>query len=244
MALKWENFSEKLGSWAPKIKPFFDNGRFDPIYRRLKEIGGSGKTIVPRPHQTFRCFEHCPYSELKAVFILQDAYKNAIEGVPQADGIPMSCSNTGILQPSLEQWYTAIEDDVYGGLELNMEKRPDLAYLASQGVLLLNSSLTTNLGTTGVHLKEQLWHPFVEYILKLINEENLALPIVFIGKDAQEFSYLINPSRHHIFELEHPAYAARQNRNWKHENVFSKISDILYKTQKTSILWDLGPAPF
>ena len=44
--LNWEKFKPYFGTWASKIKPFFDSGGFDPIYERLKEDSRRGIAIA------------------------------------------------------------------------------------------------------------------------------------------------------------------------------------------------------
>jgi uracil-DNA glycosylase len=242
--MNYEKFVPALGSWAPKLKPFIESLECDGIYESLRTLKAQGHKITPTSDQLYRAFQECPYKDLKCVFLLQDPYQKTIDGVRVADGIPMSCSNTGVLQPSLIQFYNAIEEDLYGGLNLVLERNPDLTYLARQGVLLLNSALTTKIGESSAHLKLGIWNPFIEYVLKMLNNENQGLIFVFVGGPAQEFSYLINPKIHNVFELEHPAYAARQNRTWKHNGIFSKINTILKENNGITLEWALEEIPF
>ena len=109
----------------------------------------------------------CPYHTLK-------------NGEPIADGLLMGCSNTNYLQPSLQQFYDAIEREMHRGLNLKAYKFPDVSYLAKQGVLMLNAALTTEINKAGSHL--EIWEPFMKYLL----EEMFAftgIPIVFFGKE-------------------------------------------------------------
>jgi len=239
-----KGFVEPLGSWGDILKPFIVSPDCDEIYRQLRELKVAGKKITPVPEQLYRAFKECPYEDLKCVFILQDPYKNVIDGVRVADGIPMSCSNTGILQPSLKQWYDGIEDGIYGGLALDMDRDPDLTYLANQGVLLLNIALTTEIGESKAHIDLGIWNKFTEYTLKMLNLAHKGMIFVFIGSPAQEYNWIIDGKSNIKINLEHPAYAARQNRKWLHQKVFTTINEALHKDIKETILWDLGPCPF
>jgi len=224
--LDWSKFEPQFGTWACKIKPFFMNGGFDPIYDYLKFESKRGIRIVPDSSNTFRAFKETPLNEIKTVLLGYCPYHSiGKDGIPAADGLALSCSLTGKLQPSLELFYEAIEDDLHKGLNLTYEKNPDLTYLANDGVLLLNSSLTTEYMKAGKH--QELWEPFTKYVI----EECLAytgIPIVLIGKDAQYYERYMTPLTHGvILKVEHMAFAARENRAWDHKNIFSKLNTIL-----------------
>lgn len=225
--MQFEKFKDQFhDSWWSKIKPFIESKECDKIYEYLKFEGKRGVRIVPDSSNTFRAFKETPLNEIKAVLLGYCPYHTiSKDGIPAADGLAMSCSLTGKLQPSLELFYQGIEDDLYSGLNLNYEKNPDLTYLAKDGVLLLNSSLTTEFMKPGKH--QSIWEPFTKYVI----EECLAytgIPIVLIGKDAQYYERYMTPLTHGvIFKVEHMAFAARENRAWDHKNIFSKINTIL-----------------
>jgi uracil-DNA glycosylase len=240
--MEWSSFEEKLGSWAPKIKPFFNNGGFDPIYAKLKEDSKRGKVILPPSNLTFRAFQETHYDNLKVVFLLQDPYPWVKEGKVVADGIAMSCSTTNKPQPSLDLFYNGIEDDLYNGLNLHMERNNDLGYLCRQGIMLLNTSLTVEKDKPSSH--KEIWKDFTKYFLEEIFQSNSGIIFVMCGKESQQFSRYINPLQHYIFEVEHPAAAAHQSREWKHDKVFSKINTILKQNNNSQVIWDYGEIPF
>src|SRR5690606_31835661 len=113
-------------------------------------------------------FLSTPISQIKVVIIGMDPYFKKIGDKIIADGLAFSCSNTQKLQPSLEILYNGMEDDLNNGMCLEMDRNPDLSYLAKQGVLLLNSSLTVLENTPGSHIT--LWKPFISKVLDIINK--------------------------------------------------------------------------
>src|ERR1051326_6100307 len=110
--MEYEKVAEQFGTWAPKFKPFIESKEFDAIFKHLKTQGKEGITICPDSKDVFRSFKETPYEKLRAVFLLQDPYPWIKGGKMVADGIPMSCSNTKVLQPSLELFYRGMEDDL------------------------------------------------------------------------------------------------------------------------------------
>lgn len=240
MTVPWEKIEPKLGSWAPYFKSFYDGGGFEKIYTTLREQGKTTK-IVPEGKDLFRAFEMCPKDKLKSIWLCMSPYFMIKDGLVVADGLAFSCSHTKQEQPSLKLIYDAIEDDLYDGLNLNMLRNPDLAVWAEQGVLLLNVMLTTTLGEAKAH--KELWKPFIEYFLKEVLIHFSGIPVVFIGNEAQEYENYVSDKSFHIKSLEHPAYAARQNRPWKHQNLFSWTNNILMENNGEGIAW-LEEPPF
>lgn len=239
--MKFETFEPLFGDWAIKFRPFIESKDFDEIYSFLKTESRDGKIICPKHEQTFRAFKECPFEKLKCILMLQDPYfkvkRVGNELVYTADGIAMSCSNTGELQPSLELFYEGMEDD----LGVKVIRVPDLTYLANQGVLLINTSLTVEKDKNGSHSKIGLWDKFIKYLIEeVINFYTRGLIYVGIGDNAHDVGKMILPFIHWSFEVEHPAYAARQQRSWNHDNIFSKINKILKDSNSERINWGYG----
>lgn len=237
--MNYSKFEPLLGDWALKFKQFIESPECDKIYSFLKKESSEDKIICPHRDNTFRAFKETPFEKLKCVFILQDPYHQIVRKdnklVHVADGLAMSCSNTGIIQPSLELFYKGIEND----LGEEVVRQPDLSYLAHQGVLLLNTSLTVEMDKPGSHSKIGLWDEFNDYLVQeVINYYTKGLIYVSFGKNAQLMAKTIIPFLHWGFEVEHPAFAARKERDWNHKNIFSKINKILKDCNNEQILWN------
>ena len=134
--------------------------RSDVLYK-LRE---DGKRFTPPLKQVFRAFEECPYDDLKVIFIGQDPYPQL--GV--ADGISFSCGNTNKVQPSLRYIFEEIERTVYQ--EFPSYQDPDLTRWSKQGILMLNTALTVEVGKIGSHY--DIWKPFTAYLLDWLNNYN------------------------------------------------------------------------
>jgi len=222
--MNYDKFKDQLGSWGEDLRPFIESKECDEIYKHLKERAKAGVTICPTHYNTFRAFKECPKDKLKCVMVLMNPYPWMKRGVMVADGIPMSCSNTGELQPSLELFYKGMEDDLCEGFNLNMIKNPDLTYLANQGVLMLNSSLTVELNNVKSH--KGLWNPLHKHLFENVFPKYIPqVPMVFLGNDAQEIDVDYNRSiGTNIFYAEHPAAASHKGRDWQHNNVFTEVN--------------------
>lgn len=231
--LNWDKFAPKFGTWADKIKPFFDSGRMDPIYAFLKEKKLAGHKIAPDSDVTFRCFTATPLSELKAVIMGYCPYHTITNGEMVADGLCMGCENTLILQPSLEKFYEGLEHELYGGMCLTCYKSPSVQWLTRQGVLMFNSALTTEIGTAGAH--QDIWEGFTSFILREIIIPS-GVPIVFLGKEAGKFMGCLPPA-YPGFDLYHPAYASYKKEVWDTKGVFTEVNNIIARTGGEEVEW-------
>jgi len=161
-------------------------------------------------------------------------YHTMKNGQYVADGLLMGCSNTGILQPSLQQFYEGIAEELYEqGDSARYSRNPDVSYLARQGVFMYNASLTTEVNKPGSHL--DIWHPFTKYVIEEILNP-LDVPIVFLGKDAEKFDRYVLPFNW-SFVVQHPASAAYKGTQWSGEGVFQKVNKILKDNNNFKIEW-------
>ena len=234
--MDYTKFEPLLGSWGEHLRPFIESKECDEIYAKLKADSSKGITICPNSADTYRVFATTPFKRTKVVFMLQDPYPWVKNGRVLADGIAMSCRNTGIIQPSLEKFYEAIEDTQPNGSELKKYRKADLAHLSLQGCMMLNTALTVEKDKPSSH--SLLWRPFTKFLLEdtfaRFKEEVI---FVLCGAESQYFEKFINPLQHRIFKLEHPANAARKLRKWEHDNIFNKINKLLQSYGKDPIVW-------
>lgn len=238
--MEFNNVKHKFGSWADHFKPFIESEDFDDIFKRLKYDKGRGKVICPPSEDTFRVFTETDYKDVKAIFVLQDPYpwKKRIRGEDMfvADGLAMSCSNTGECQPSLLQFYDGMEKELCGGLNLDLVHEPDLSYLAHQGVMLINASLTVELNKPGSHL--DVWRKFTIFFLdEIINRYERSLPIAFFGKGAARYNRYVIPFHHWTKEVVHPAAAAHKGDKWNTEGLFGWVDTLLENEGSNKIKW-------
>lgn len=236
--MEWSKFEDKFHpSWHKKMKPFIESPECDKIYAHLKERSKRGHVIAPSSSNTFRCFLETPWDEMKVVLMGMAPYHTQMKtlngNVIIADGLLMGCSNTGILQPSLKNFYDAIEREVYSGFAVDKIFNPDVSYLAKQGVLMFNASLTTEINKAGSHL--ELWEPFTRYVMEEVVAPS-GVPIVFLGKDAAAFERYVAPFQW-SFTVTHPAAAAYKGTIWDSERVFHRVNTILKDVNNFSIEW-------
>jgi uracil-DNA glycosylase len=215
--------------WARVLRGFIYSSDFDNIILTLAKQSRDGKRFTPTMKNWFRAFEECPYDQLKVVILGQDPYP----GFGHADGIAFSLSQTNDMQPSLEFMLDAINRTVYNGVTASRDK--DLKRWSNQGVLLVNTALTTVVGKIGQHFI--LWRPFIAYLMDHLTWNNTGLVYIYMGKQAQDWKDSVNDNNYK-FTVFHPASASYAgNKQWDCQDVFNKTAEILKKNYKFDIEW-------
>lgn len=217
----------KASGWGDKLKTFILSDDFLKILTQLLEESNRGERFTPVMKQLFRAFEECPYEELKVVVIGQDPYPKA--GI--ADGISFSASNTDETPASLRHIFKELNRTVY---DETHENDKDLTRWANQGVLMLNTALTTTAGKIGTHV--DLWKPFTAFLMDMLSHYNSGLIYVFMGAKAKEWAKMVNQNNYKMFTI-HPAAAAYRGGNWDSGDVFNAINKVLKENHNEEIKW-------
>jgi uracil-DNA glycosylase len=223
--------SLKESGWHNVLKGFLLSEDFDKILYALKDEVDDNKRFTPPLKQVFRAFQECPLDSLQVIFVGQDPYPQ----MSVADGISFSCSNTMKKEASLRYIHNAVSKTVYDGKVLPKDLSADLTPWANQGLLMLNTSLTTEIGKIGKHFS--IWEPFTAYLFDMLSSMDKQLIWVFLGKKAEEYSEMVN-DRHVKIVTTHPASAAYQKlQEWNCNDVFNKINAQLSENNQKIITW-------
>jgi uracil-DNA glycosylase len=201
---------------------------FLDILNTLYTDSKNDKRFTPTLKDIFRAFKECPYGELKVVVIGQDPYPS----INVADGIAFSCSKDEKIQLPLKYIYKEIEDTVYPD---GVRWDPDLKSWSNQGVLMLNTSLTTEINKIGSHA--ELWNPFTTYLLDMLADYNSGLIYVFMGDKAKEWHKMV-PTNNYKFFTSHPVSGHyTKDKKWDSGNLFNQINKVMHKTYGEKIKW-------
>ena len=189
------------------------------------------KPICPVQSDVFKAFRLCSLESLKIVMLFQDPYPQ--KGI--ATGLALA-NNSETLDSELSPSLKVIKEAV-----INFEIPhncitfgPTLESWAKQGILMLNSALTVEMNRIGSHV--MLWRSFISKFLKNLSNYNTGIVYVLFGKQAQTFKPYIREQFNHVFEVEHPAYFARNGRKMPHE-LFINISNIVEGIYGVPIEW-------
>jgi uracil-DNA glycosylase len=184
-------------------------------------------TVYPPGSLIFNAFNLCPFTGLKAVIIGQDPY----HGPGQAHGLCFSVRDGVDFPPSLNNIFREIQSD----LGFPKPASGNLERWASQGVLLLNATLTVREHLAGSHQKRG-WEEFTDSVINVINRGKDNVVFFLWGAFAQKKGESIDRSRHLVLESVHPSplSAARGFFGNKH---FSKCNDYLREHNIEPVDW-------
>lgn len=215
---------EYFGDWMKVL----DRNETMKIMGWLRTV--NKETLCPNIKDVFKAFKLCPYNKCRVVFIGQDPYPQ--RGVAQ--GVLFGNSSDtpeNKLSPSLQ----IIKESV-----INFEIPhnlitfdPTLESWAKQGILMINSALTTEVGKIGVHMMK--WRPFMIAFLKQMSMINPGIIYVLFGSQAQILEPYISKNNY-VLKIEHPAYFARTNKKMPY-HIWKDINKILYDLYGERIEW-------
>lgn len=163
---------------------------------RLSDRAQATDGIAPAPDRIFRALDLVPPEAVRVVILGQDPYPTP----GHADGLCFSV-RPGVAPPrSLKNIFREMQDD----LGIAPSPHGNLEAWARQGVLLLNTVLTVELGAANAHAGWG-WQKVTDGIIRAVAK--LPQPVVFLlwGKPAQTKTQLIPPGRHLILTAPHPS---------------------------------------
>lgn len=215
----------------------------DKINILIDDIYNSNKLIFPLKENVLNAFTHFTPNELKVVILGQDCYINYIIShniiIPQANGLSFSVNKEHKIPPSLKNIFKEMEHSINN---FKIPKNGDLTYLAKQGILLLNCSLTVENGKSNSHIK--LWTDITDNIIKNISNNLNNIVFVLWGNYAKSKIKFINNNKHYIITGVHPSPLSAKPNMKGHissffgHDYFNKINDYLIKNNKLPICWN------
>ncbi|CAN5803013.1 uracil-DNA glycosylase [soil metagenome] len=214
-------------SWKEVLHKEFTKPYFEQIATFLKIEKTQGKTIYPPGSLIFNAFDKTPLNKVKVVLLGQDPY----HGPGQAHGLCFSVQDGVPPPPSLQNMYKELNSDI----GMLIPRTGNLTKWATQGVFLLNASLTVRAGEPMSHAKIG-WAEFTDAVIKTISAEKKGIVFLLWGKFAQDKQVLIDETRHYVLKAAHPSPLSAHNGFFgcKH---FSKTNAILRQQSFEAIDW-------
>lgn len=216
-------------SWKKVLSNEFEQAYFENIVQHIKIEKEQGKTIYPAGSNIFKAFELTPFNKVKVLLLGQDPY----HGPNQAHGLSFSVQKGIPNPPSLQNIFKELHTDI------GVQKFPhgNLTNWATQGVLLLNTTLTVRAGEANSHAKIG-WTQFTDAVIKTVSDKKEHIVFILWGKFAQNKIHLINTDKHCILQSAHPSPLSAYNGFWGSQP-FSKTNDYLVKNYIDPIDWSL-----
>lgn len=158
------------------------------------------ETICPQVSDVFNAFRFTSPHQVKVVIVGQDPYHTL--GV--ADGLCFSTHPNNDIPPSLKNIYAALSNGDF------IDGNPTHACLnnwAAQGILMINSALTTKLGVAGAHTK--IWADWTRWLIKYLSDKYEELSFMLWGSKAQAICEGVDTNKHIVWTYIHPSPMAQ-----------------------------------
>ena len=214
-------------SWKAVLENEFSKPYFNKLTEYVKQQYAEN-ICYPKGKQIFSAFNHCPLNKVKVVIIGQDPY----HGEGQANGLCFSVHDGIAHPPSLVNIFREIRQD----LGVPYPISGNLERWASQGVLLLNATLTVRANEADSH-QNQGWETFTDAVIKTVSANCNNVVFMLWGSYAKKKANLIDSSKHCILTSGHPSPLSANRGHWFGNKHFSKANAYLTSVGKETINW-------
>lgn len=194
---------------------------FKSLTDTLDEFSNPHKSLV------FRAFDLTYPQDVKAVIV-----GDAPISVPKmSNGLAFS------IAPHIKHWPKSthvIFKEYSDDLKYPTPKTGDLSSWASNGVLLLNSRLTSN--------SNPGWEKLTYHVLKWINDNRSHIVFIFWGKEAQQYKALVDTNKHLTIIASYPNMlneTMQIRSNFLGHSPFTTTNDYLKEHDLKPIDWRL-----
>lgn len=216
--------------WAEALAPVDD--RIAAMGRFLRDELAAGRDYLPSGENVFRAFR-APLADVRVLIVGQDPYPTPGHPIGLCFAVDR---DVWPLPRSLVNIYLELRDDV----GVVPPRHGDLSAWSSQGVMLLNRSLTVRPGTPASHAGKG-WEEVTECAIgALAARAEAGQPIAAIlwGRHAQSLKPLLGPIP--WVESVHPSPLSA-SRGFFGSRPFSRVNRLLTERGGSAIDWSLGP---
>lgn len=214
-------------SWEKALQTEFNAPYFLALTRFVKKAYQEERCFPPGK-LIFNCFDSCPFDSVKVVVLGQDPY----HGVGQAHGLCFSVPEGVAHPPSLVNIFKEIEND----LNKPYPTSGNLSHWASQGVLLLNATLTVAAHRAGSH-QNQGWEQFTDAVIRSLSDQLEGVVFMLWGNYAKRKGKHIDRIKHFVLEAGHPSPLSANRGLWFGNRHFSQANAYFEKQGKQQIVW-------
>ena len=208
-------------NWQELLLPF--QNQINQIGQELQARADKGERILPDKKWVFRALELDP-EQVNLVIVGQDPYPNANDAcglafsvLPRKTGLPGSLMN--------------IQKEILTDIGSTTTADGDLTRWSSQGVMLLNRTLTVSAGESGSH-SALGWQEITTSIVQACAQRG-SIALLW-GNSARELAPLFADSRR--IEGVHPSPLSA-HRGFLGSKPFSAVNALLQEVGKNPIVW-------
>jgi uracil-DNA glycosylase len=214
-------------SWRAALAEEFSKSYFISL-KNFVRLAYQTSEVYPSARLIFNALNSCPLSQVRIVILGQDPY----HGVGQAHGLSFSVPEGIPHPPSLINIFKELETDI-GKV---YPKNGSLSSWASQGVLMLNATLTVESGLAGSH-QNKGWEQFTDAIIETISTQCNDIVFLLWGNYAKQKGKRIDRDRHLVLTSGHPSPLSANRGLWFGNRHFSKANNYLTSKGKSPVDW-------
>lgn len=216
----WSSIPATWQVGLSSIKP-----ELDRIENLLAHESKSGLEVVPERNKLFAALE-LSASDVTVVLLGQDPYPTPSHALGLAFAVP---EGTKPIPGSLRNMLKEVASDTGSPSTVDTS----LSGWVNQGVLLLNTSLTTTSGVRAAHASWP-WEPVVRAVIDRVVQENPKVVGLLLGNHAKRFAeHFAHDS---IVLAAHPSPLSA-HRGFIGAKPFTRVNAILKANHKTEINW-------
>jgi uracil-DNA glycosylase len=222
-------YEKDYPGWSEKLTPY--KGAIKNISNIISKKEEQYGPYYPKKENLFKALEMTPLHKVKVVIWGQDPYPTLLDdGTPRAQGYSFGVRKDDDVPKSLENIYKELKDNFP---MFQPPKHGDLTWLAEQGILFMNSSLTYCPKDPKCYLN--LWNRFTNILINIINESVENCIHLLWGKNCEKLAEHIHSRE--VFTCAHPSplSAYRGFFGCKH---FLKVNITLSRQEKEQINWN------
>ena len=210
-------FEAMDSSWQRLLEPSKD--LLDRIEQELSNL----QNLTPNHNQVMRAFE-VPVAKVRVLLLGQDPYPT--QGM--ACGLAFANAPGTKTPQSLKNLMKELQSDLPG-----VSATADLAKWSNQGVMLLNSALTTVVGTSGAHQK--IWREFTEVAITALDKARAGkLVCLSLGLEAKKLADLVKFGE--VVYAPHPSPLSA-HRGFFGSRIYSRVNQALSDQGQEPIDW-------
>ncbi|MEO6652749.1 MAG: uracil-DNA glycosylase [Ilumatobacteraceae bacterium] len=214
--------------WNPLLRDEFTQDYWLSLQRFVADEREHGP-VYPPHDEVFAALHLTSYADTRVMILGQDPY----HGSGQAHGLAFSVRDGVRTPPSLVNIHRELQSD----LGLETPAHGNLEAWATQGVLLLNTTLTVRGGQAASH-QGHGWERFTDRVIRVVDDKPEHVVFVLWGGHARKKRALVDTARHTVIESAHPSPLSAHN-GFFGSQPFSRANDALIAHGQQPIDWSL-----
>jgi uracil-DNA glycosylase len=218
---------KELGDWGRQLEPILTSDYMKKLGAHLS-AGYKKKMVYPKADSIFDSFKKCQFKNIKVVIIGSEPVNDC-----RSTGLAFGNTyETTSVSPDLAKIWETVENNYKEELILDFDIT--LESWAKQGVLLLNTSLTSQKYKKFAHQKQ--WQQFTNEVIATISREKKDVIFLLWGNEAKKLDMLIDKEKHYVLKATNPLFEGVNIRRWDN-NHFVEVNNILKSFNKPLIRW-------